>query len=315
MTQRSNLADWLLFGLLGLIWGSSFLFIKIGVETLPPFTLVTLRLLFGALLLGAVIVAAREPLPRERATYRHLATLGILSIVIPFSLITWGEQHIDSGLASILNATTPLFTIVVASLALHDEPITINRLAGLLVGFTGVIVIVSRGLGGGGGDGSSILGELAVAMASLSYGLGGVYARRYVRGIRPMTIGLGQVVSGLLVTAPLALLLDRPLEISLRPEAAFSVVWLGLLGSGVAYLIFYRILAHWGATRASLVTYILPIVGVVLGVAVRGEQVDARILGGTVLVIGGVALVNSRYGRRRLYGRARAPQAANPERS
>ncbi len=313
MAQRTNRVDWLIFGLLGLIWGSSFLFIKIGVESLPPFTLVSLRLLFGALFLGTVMVVAREPLPAERRTYGHLAVLGVLSIFVPFSLITWGEQHIDSGLASILNATTPLFTIVIAALALHDEPITMNRLVGLLVGFTGVIVIVSRSLGGGGGDGSSVLGELAVALASLSYGFGGVYARRFVHGIRPMTIGLGQVLSGLLITAPLALLVDRPLEISLRPEAALSVVWLGVLGSGVAYLIFYRILAHWGATRASLVTYLLPIVGVVLGVAVRSEQIDIRIVAGTALVIGGVALVNSRYGRRRLYGRARAQQVAEIE--
>jgi drug/metabolite transporter (DMT)-like permease len=312
MSRRANRVDWVLFGLLGLIWGSSFLFIKIGVETLPPFTLVTLRLLFGAVFLAAVIVAAREPLPRDRTVYRHLAILGVLSIFIPFTLITWGEQHIDSGLAAILNATTPLFTIVVASLALHDEPITVNRVLGLLVGFTGVVVIVSRGLGGA-ADGSSIYGELAVALASLSYGFGAVYARRNVHGIRPMTIGLGQVASGLLITAPLAILVDQPFGLSLEPDAIFAVVWLGVLGSGVAYLIFYRILAHWGATRASLVTYLLPIVGVALGVAVRDEPIDARIIGGTVLVIGGVALVNSRYGARRLFGRARRPLPAEIE--
>jgi len=285
--------DWVLFGLLGLLWGSSFLFIKIGVETLPPFTLVTLRLLFAATFLTALVALTREPLQTSVATYRHLAVLGGLSIVVPFSLIAWGEQRIDSGLAAILDSTVPLFVIVISGLVLHDEPVTANRVGGLLVGFAGVAIVMSRSLGSAG---SSTEGELAVVIAAGSYALGAIYARRYLRGVRPVMTALGQIVLALLVTAPLAFITEQPFEVGLRPDALFAVLWLGVLGLGVAYLIYYRLIAHWGATRASLVTYLLPIVGVTLGVVLLGESVDLRIIAGIALVVIGVALANLQSG-------------------
>jgi drug/metabolite transporter (DMT)-like permease len=287
--QTGSRTDWVLFGVLGLLWGSSFLFIKVGVETLPPFTLVTLRLVFAAMFLTAVVALTREPLPTSLATYRHLAVLGLLSICVPFSLIAWGEQRIDSGLAAILNSTVPLFAIVISGLALHDEPVTANRVGGLLVGLAGVATVMSRSFGSAG---SSTEGELAVVIAAGSYALGAVYARRYLRGVRPVVTALGQIVLALLVTGPLALIAEQPLEVGLRPDALVAVVWLGVLGLGVAYLIYYRLIAHWGATRASLVTYVLPIVGVTLGAAFLGESVDLRIIAGTAIVIIGVALAS-----------------------
>lgn len=288
-TQTGSRTDWVLFGLLGLLWGSSFLFIKVGVETLPPFTLVTLRLLFAATFLTIVVALTREPLPTSLATYRHLAVLGVLSIVVPFSLIAWGEQRIDSGLAAILNSTVPLFAIVISGLVLHDEPVTANRVGGLLVGFAGVATVMSRSLGSGG---SSTEGEWAVVIAAGSYALGAVYARRYLRGVRPVVTALGQIVLAVLVTGPIAFIAEQPLAVGLRPDALFAVFWLGVLGLGVAYLIYYRLIAHWGATRASLVTYLLPIVGVTLGATFLGESVDLRIIAGTGLVIIGVALAS-----------------------
>lgn len=303
MSRPSSRIDWLLFFLLGGIWGSSFLFIKIGVETLPPFELVALRLLFGALLLASVVAAARQPLPRDRATLRHLVVLAILNIVVPFSLITWGELSIDSGLASILNATMPLFTIVIAAVFLGEEPITVNRLAGLLVGFAGVIVLVSHDLGASGNLGEAS-GQLAVALAAASYATATVYARHHVRHVRPMVLALGQVGLALPIVATLALLTEAPWTVGLRADALFAVAWLGVLGSGVAYLISFRLLARWDATRMSLVTYLLPAFGVALGALFLGEVLDPRVLLGAGLVVGGVALVNSRYGRRVLYGRA-----------
>ena len=244
-TQTGSRTDWVLFGLLGLLWGSSFLFIKVGVETLPPFTLVTLRLLFAATFLTIVVALTREPLPTSLATYRHLAVLGVLSIVVPFSLIAWGEQRIDSGLAAILNSTVPLFAIVISGLVLHDEPVTANRVGGLLVGFAGVATVMSRSLGSGG---SSTEGEWAVVIAAGSYALGAVYARRYLRGVRPVVTALGQIVLAVLVTGPIAFIAEQPLAVGLRPDALFAVFWLGVLGLGVAYLIYYRLIAHWGAT-------------------------------------------------------------------
>lgn len=304
---ESTSSDWLMFGLLGLVWGSSYLFIKIGVETLPTFTLIAGRLGIGALLLGIVLLVARQPLPRERRTYGHLVVLACINIVIPFTLITWGEQSIDSALAAILNSTVPLFTIVLAALVLHDEPITVNRLVGLLIGFGGVVLLTSRSLAGA--SEGNLLGELAMIGSSISYACGNVYARRNVRGLRPMVPAFFQVSIAFAVTGALALVAERPWEIELAPDAIFAVLWLGLLGSGLAYLLFYRLLRDWGSTRTSLVAYLLPIVGIVLGYVVLGETVDARILAGTALIIGGIALVNSRFGRRRLYGRTASPEA------
>lgn len=293
--------DWVFFGLLGLFWGSSYLFIKIGVETLPTFMLIAGRLGIGSLLLAAVLLVARERLPRSPRIYGHLVVLALINIVIPFTLITWGEQSIDSALAAILNSTVPLFTIVFAALVFVDEAITVNRIVGLAVGFAGVVILTSRSLGG---SESSLLGELAMIGSSISYAVGNVYARKMVRGLRPMVPAFFQVFIAFLITASLALLTEAPLGVAIQPDAAFAVLWLGILGSGLAYLLFYRLLRDWGSTRTSLVAYLLPIVGIVLGYVVLGETVDARIVLGTALIIGGVALVNSRYGRRRIYGRA-----------
>ena len=299
--SHSTRTDWALFVLLGFMWGSSYLFIKIGVdEGLPPLTLVMLRLVFGAALLAGVVAIAREPLPRDPRTIGHLVVMAVLNIVAPFTLITYGEQTVDSSLASILNATVPLFTIVLAALVLHDEPITVNRIVGLAVGFAGVLLLTSRdGIGGGAG-----FGEVALILSAVSYAAGNVYARRNVRGLRPMTTAVCQVGLALAITTVLAFVFEDPLGTPVTPTAFLAIVWLGLLGSGMAYLLFFRMLARWGSTRSSLVAYLLPIWGIVLGVIVLNETVDELVLAGTALVIGGVALVSARYGSRRLFGRA-----------
>jgi drug/metabolite transporter (DMT)-like permease len=309
VTERSGWADWGVFGALGFMWGSSYLFIKIGVETLAPWTLIAMRLGIGLAVLASVVALAREPLPRHPRIYGHLVVMSVVNIALPFYLITSAEQTVDSALAAILNATVPLFAIVIAALALHDEPITVNRLAGLAVGFVGVVLLVGRGLGELlGGGGGSLYGELALVGSSISYAAGAVYARRNVRGLRPMIPALFQVFFAFLISAALALLLERPLATELREDALVSVLWLGILGSGLAYLAFFRLLGRWGATRTALVAYLLPVVGIVLGAVVLAEEVDARILLGTALVIGGVALVNSRYGRRTLFRAAGEPR-------
>ena len=304
--DRSAVGDWLVFLALGLMWGSSYLFIKIGVETLQPFTLIAARLGIGLIVLGTVVALAREPLPREPRIYGHLIVMSVFSVALPFFLITSAEQSTDSSLAAIINASVPLFVIVIAAVALHDEPITAGRLAGLAVGFIGVFVLVSPGLGGSGSGGeSSLYGEVALVGSSISYAAGAVYARRNVRGLRPMIPALFQVAFAFVITSVLAVVLEHPFATVIGPDAVLAVVWLGVLGSGFAYLAFFRLLSRWGATRTSLVAYVLPVVGIVLGVLVLSEQVDARILLGTALIIGGVALVNSRYGQQPLFRLAR----------
>lgn len=301
---RSSRIDWLLFVLLGFFWGSSYLFIKIGVdEGLPPFTLVTLRLFIGFLLLATVVTIAREPLPRDLRTYGHLVVMGAVNIVIPFSLITWAELTVDSALAAILTAPVPLGVIIIAAIFLRDEQITINRLVGLAVGFVGVAILV--GFDPASVAAGDLAGEIALLGATLSYACGAVYSRRNIRGLRPMIPAIFQVSFALIMVAVLALVFERPTEVIPRMslEALFAVAWLGLFGSGLAYLVFFRLLGRWGATRTSMVAYLLPVFGIALGALVLNEPVDLRLIVGTALVIGGVALVNSKYGAKPLFQR------------
>jgi drug/metabolite transporter (DMT)-like permease len=301
MNRRATPVEWLVFLALGCAWGSSYLFIKIGVESLTPFTLVAGRLAIGAGVLALVMFVVRQPLPRQRSIYGHLFVVALLGIVIPFSLITWGEQTIDSGLAAILNGTVPLFAIVLAALVLVDEPITLNRLGGLLVGFAGVVVLTAPGLRDG--FAGSLPGQLALIGASISYAGAGVYARRTVRDVAPLTSAFLEVGFAFVVTLGLAAAFGSPWAREVTPEAILSVVWLGLVGSGLAFLAFFFLLGRWGATRTALVAYLMPVVGIVLGVMVLQEAFTLPMLAGTTLIIGGIALASSRFGRRRLLGR------------
>jgi drug/metabolite transporter (DMT)-like permease len=298
----SSRTDWLLFLLLGFLWGSSYIFIKIGVDAgLTPFVLVSLRLLIGFVLLGTVVAVAREPLPRDARMYGHLLVLGAFSVAIPFFLITWAERSVDSTIAATITSAVPLFVIAFAAFALRDEPITANKLVGVAVGLAGVAILVGfdpAALAGG-----SLAAELALVGATASYAIGGVYARRMVHSLRPMIPAMFQVFFAFLMSTALAFVFERPLEAPITLETAFAVLWLGALGSGIAYLVFFRLLGAWGATRTSMVAYLLPIVGIALGALVLQEAIDAPLLIGTALIIGGIFVVNSRFGARPLLRR------------
>ena len=300
MSERGNRIDWGVFFGLGFIWGSSYLFIKLAVDDFGTFTLVALRLLIGASLLWAVVLLARQELPRERRMYGHLFVMAVINITIPFLLITWAEQSVESSLAAILTSPVPLFAIVLSALFLPDEPMRVNGLIGLAVGFVGVILVVSPGLTGAG---SSVTGELALLGAAISYACGAVYSRRNVRGLRPMIPAVFQVTFAMLITGTIALVFEHPWTATPDTQAIFSIIWLGILGSGVAYLFVFRLFSHWGATRTTLVAYLIPVVGIVLGYLVLAEPVDGRLVIGTALIISGIGLVNSRRGRRRVFGR------------
>ena len=285
-----------LLGLLALMWGSSYLFIKIGVETLPPLSLVFMRLLVGLAILGAVVVVTRTPLPRDPRTLGHLAILGAVNIAIPFWLIGWAEQHISSGLAGILQSAAPFFTLVLAASFVHDEHITRDRVAGMAIGFLGILVLSAPNLAevGTAAGAQRLLGELGVVLASLAYGTGNTYARRALRETRPLVLATGQVGWALAMVVALAFLVDGGITLPSVPEAWFAVGWLGSVGTGFAYVIFFRLLTGWGPTRASLVAYLLPVVAVVLGVVVLGETVDATFLAGAALIVAGIWVVNRR---------------------
>jgi drug/metabolite transporter (DMT)-like permease len=277
--------------LLGLMWGSSYLFIKIGVEAgLPPLTLVMGRLFIGAALLFTVVRFAREPLPRTLKEYAKLSVLGFFGIALPFYLITVAEASVDSALASVLVSPVPLFVIPMSALFLHDERLTPARIAGVVIGLVGVAILV-------GFDPASlargdITAELLLVASAISYAIAGVYAKRFIVGYRPMIPALFEVTTAFVMIAVAAFIFERPWTVPITSNSLLSVAWLGIFGSGLAFVIFFRLINNWGATRTSTVAYLMPVVGIILGALVLSEAVTFDRVLGTALVIGGVALVN-----------------------
>ena len=286
-------ADWVVFGLLGFFWGSSYRFIKIGVNAgLEPFTLVMFRLLIGSALLWGVVLLAREQLPRDGRFYVHISVVGFFGIALPFLLITFAEGTVDSALAAVLTAPVPVFVIPFAALLLPDEGLTINKVVGVVIGLIGVAVLVGfdpADLANG-----NLFAELLLVGAAISYAIGGVYARRFVTGYRPMIPALFEVFTALIMVGVLAFILENPLAGPFTPDAIISVTWLGLIGSGLAFLGFFRLLGRWGPGRTSLVAYLLPVWGIILGALVLHEEIPPALITGTALIIGGIALVNAK---------------------
>lgn len=288
-----RLKEWGAFVLLGLIWGSSFLWIKIAVAETGPFMLVTFRLLFGLAGLLAVMALRRQAWPRDRRALLAFLFMGFINTALPFTLITWGETLIDSSLASILNGTVPLFTIILAHFWLRDEKITLPRLAGLFVGFLGMVVLVSRDLGPEALRGS-VWGQIAVIAASISYATAITFSRKHLRGQPPVLQATMVLLfaSGMMAVA--TPLVEQPLNLPETGVGWFAIAWLGLLGSCAAYLLFFYLINAWGPTRASLVTYIFPVIGLLLGIIFLKEPADWRLLAGSALIVGGIVVVNLR---------------------
>jgi len=309
MIARPTRSDWLILLALGLMWGTSYVWIKVGVQTLPTFTLIASRLGIGLALLVGVAAWTRQVLPRNPRIYGHLVVMAFVNIVIPFALITTAERSVDSNLAAIINGSVPLFVVVLAAFVLHDEPLTVNKLVGLGIGYLGVVVLVSRSLSAG-VAGSSFGGELALVGSTLSYAVGAVYARHNMRGVPPLVPALFQVGFAFVIVAAIALVQENPFAVSWQPDALFAVAWLGIFGSGLAYILNFRLLARIGATRTSLLAYLLPIVGIVSGALIRQETADDRLLIGTALVFAGIGLTTTKLGERRLFGRRPPTQPA-----
>ena len=276
--------------LLAAIWGWSFLLIKVIVEGAPPTFLAWGRIALGMLVLFAFLRRAGQGLPARRY-WGHLLVLGLTMSVLPFMLIGWGEQRIASALTAVVNACTPLFTAAFAAWLL-GERLRRPQLAGLLVGFLGVAVVA--GVGGGDLAGSSLLGVLAVVLASAGYGFGFAYANRFTEGLSALQLSLGQLLAGTLLLAPVAAGDLARGRVDLGPLGLLCLLLLGALGTGYAYLLNYRTLQQSGATVALLVTYLVPIVGVAAGVLVLDEPFSARLVVGGLVVVLGVALVQGR---------------------
>jgi drug/metabolite transporter (DMT)-like permease len=274
---------------LGGTWGGSFLFIKVVVDETGPMELVAGRLFFGMVAVAAYIAFARHRLQVTPRLFAEVSVMAVLSNIVPFGLIAWGEEHISSGTASILNATVPIFTAVIAAAVLDEEHFTAPRLAGLFLGFLGVGVLTGEDVFDI--TDSSVLGELAVVGAAMCYGFGAVYARNLLRGNDPVNLSILQLVLGTLYAVPVLFIVTGGPDYSLSLEAYASIVALGLFGTGFGYIGWLWLIENIGSVRASLVTYIVPVVAVVLGWLVLDESIGVNTIAGGLLIVAGVASV------------------------
>lgn len=286
MTAR----DWLLLLTLSVLWGGSFLFVELALAGLPPLTVVWLRVALAALLLAGVLRLRGLAFP-GRAVWPALLVMGVLNNAVPFTLFAVAQGQITGALAAVLNATTPLFTVIVAHLATRDERITPLKALGLGLGFAGVVVMLAgQGLSGAG------LAKIACLAAAFSYGLAGVWGRRFrTLGVTPLATALGQVTASSLLLLPVWLWLDRPWSLGWPGgQAMGAVVGLAALSTALAYLIFFRLLASVGATRLALVTFLIPVSAAGLGWLVLGEVLSVRHLAGFALITLGLLAIDGR---------------------
>ena len=294
--------EWAILAALGLIWGSAFLFIKVAVASFNPLTYVWLRLIFAA---GALVIILRlsgRSLRLPLAVWGAVGLLALLNNVVPFLLFGWGQRHIASGLAAILQATTPIFGVVAAHFLTADEKVTPRRLAGVVIGFAGVALMIGPQLSGDGG--THLTAQLACLFASVLYALAGIFARRFkALGVAPMQLAAAQFVAGALLLAPVAIAFGDPLTALPSSLAAWgSVLVLALACSALAYVLFFRLIELAGATNSLLVTLLVPPVAILLGALLLGEQFGGGQIGGLALIALGLAAIDGRllsYLRRR----------------
>ncbi|MEX2161062.1 MAG: DMT family transporter [Anaerolineales bacterium] len=303
-----KLKDLLAFLALSLAWGSSFFWIKIAIQEIGPFLLVAFRVLFGILGLLVVLLLNRQSVSLNRRTWGVLLLLGLTNTAMPFVLISWAEQHIDSAVAAILNSSMPLFTMVIAHFALLDDKMTVQRVLGLLVGFLGVVVLSLRDLGGD--VRLNLLAQGAMILAVLCYAGSTVFARRNTKGIPPVVQALIPLLSADALIWAAAFAFEAPVVLPSAAVTWGALVWLGLIGSCIAYMLYYYLLHSVGPTRISMVTYMFPVVGILLGgfvlpvFGVPADKLDISLLIGAVLIIGSLLIVNYRPRT------AKQPQAA-----
>lgn len=291
--------EWLLLAALSVLWGGSFFFVEVALVDLPPLTIVAGRVALAAATLHVLLRLLGHTLSRNRGDWAAFFAMGTLNNAIPFALIVWAQTEITGGLASILNAATPLFTALLAHRFTADEYLTWNRLAGVLVGFAGVVVMI--GWEAPSGLNFHVVAEFAVLAASLSYACAGIYGRRF-RSQPPLVTAAGQLTASSLLILPLAVIVDRPWLLA-PPEITSigAILGLALLCTALAYVIFFRILAAAGATNLLLVTLLIPASAMLLGGLFLDEAIEPRQLAGMALIAGGLALLDGRLLRSRLH--------------
>ena len=307
MTSSINtsmgMREWLMLITLSLLWGGSFFFVGVAVAELPPLTIVTLRVGLAAITLWIIVLFMGLSLPKSPNVWVAFLIMGLLNNVIPFSLIVWGQTHIASGLASVLNATTPLFGVIVVGLLLVDERATAMKLGGVVVGFLGVVMMIGIPSLDSVKQGT-ILAQIAILGAALSYAFASVFGRRFkAMGLKPIIIAAGQVTGSTALLAPVAFYVDGPLAL-LGPGSPSIMVWASILtlavfSTALAYILYFKILASSGATNILLVTLLVPVSAIFLGLLFLNETLQWVNLAGMALIAIGLSAIDGRLWKRK----------------
>jgi drug/metabolite transporter (DMT)-like permease len=292
--SQMNRRDWLILLVLALIWGGAFFFIGVAVRHVPPLTYVWLRLSIAAAGMWLFLRVKGQPLGLPREVWGSILLLALLNNAIPFTLFGWGQTHIASGLASILNATTPIWGVIVAHFLTQDERMSPRKIAGVLLGFAGVATMIGPSLLSS--LGTNALAQLACVAAALSYALAAVWARRFRRlGVSPLSVTTGQLTAGAVIMLPFAILVDRPWTHAFPPLSAWgAIVSLALLCTAFGYVLYFRLIETSGATNALLVTLLVPPVAILLGASFLGETLAAQDFAGLALIALGLAAIDGR---------------------
>jgi drug/metabolite transporter (DMT)-like permease len=289
---------WLWLLSLSVLWGGSFFFAKVAVGELPPLAVVSVRVGLAAVALNILLIARGQSLFGPSTPWGAFLAMGLLNNALPFSLLFWGQTQIASGLAAILNATTPLFTAVVAHFFTSDEKLTGAKVMALAAGFAGVVFLVGPDFRAGGRSG--IAGQVACLGAALSYAFAGIYGRRFrTMGVAPLEAAAGQVTASTLLILPIMLIADRPWLLPAPPsiEVYAALAGLSLLSTAMAYVLYFRILAAAGATNLLLVTFLIPVTAILLGAAFLGERPEPRQFHRMGFIAAGLALIDGRLWR------------------
>lgn len=302
-----SLRTWAMLGFLSLIWGCSFPFVKVALGGVTPLTLVMSRVVIAALALTPLLFFSPEGFPRGAKVWTAFLVIGALNNIVPWSLSVWAQQSLSPSFSAIVNAATPLFSVLLAPFFLADERLRANRLAGVLVGFVGVAVLIGPAAFGRGA--ASMLPELALLAASVAYAFGGIVGRSYARlGLTPLQSAHGQLAASSIMIAPVALIVEQPWRLPMPTNVQIAcVLAMGLISTAVGFILFFRILARAGATNALLVTLLVPVTAFIVSAIFLGETLEPRNFAGLAFIAVGLGLIDGRplrYMQSRLFMRS-----------
>ncbi|GAB3124484.1 DMT family transporter [Novispirillum itersonii] len=288
MTERASLKDLALLLTLSTLWGAAYTFIKIGVETIPPVTLIAARTLIAGAVLVAILALRGLRLPRDAATWRRFLAQALLNSAVPFTLIAWAELTTDAGLTTILNSTTPIFAFLLTALIIRHEPVTLRKLCGVAAGILGICLII--GLQALNGLGKDLWAQLAVVAASVCYGGAAILGKSF-KGLDPMMPAAGSLLCGAALLLPLSLIVDQPWTLSPSLDSLMALLGLAVFSTALAFAIYFRLVHTLGSVGTTSQAYLRVPIGVAIGVVFLGESLSPTLWPGLTCVLIGVMLM------------------------